>query len=388
MNNIIIGAGASGLLASILLAKKGKKVILLEKEKKLARKLRTTGNGKCNITNLNISSLNYHSNNPELIDNFILSYDEIKKVFLSLGIPFFENEDGRVFPMSMEANAVSDKLIYLAENLGVEIINECEVLDIKKGFILDTTKGEFKADKLILATGSKAGRTGGSEVMMEYLKNFNHTIYKTYPSLVQLVTEENFVKCSGVKIKSKLSLYSNGEFLKETKGDLLFTNYGISGLSVLDISVGIAKRLENYEYLEIKVDFFPEIKDLKPLLKSINDDIHIGMILRGILPAKLIPYILSQAGVESKKGLNQKDINKLNYTLKNYKIEIIDTKDYKSAEVMSGGVDISEINPKTMESLKVKNLYLLGEMIDIDGDRGGYNLHFAWSTAIKLSNSL
>jgi len=383
--NIIIGAGASGLLASILLAKKGKKVILLEKEKKLARKLRTTGNGKCNITNLNISSLNYHSNNHELIENFILSYDDIKKVFLSLGIPFFENEDGRVFPMSMEANGVADKLIYLAENLGVEIINECEVLDIKKGFILDTTKGEFKADKLILATGSKAGRTGGSEVMMEYLKGFNHTIYKTYPSLVQLVTKENFVKCSGVKIKSKLSLYSNGEFVKETKGDLLFTNYGISGLSVLDISVGIPQRLENYEYIEIKVDFFPEIKDLKPLLKSINDDIHIGMILRGILPAKLIPYILNQAKVESKKGLNQKDINKLNYTLKTYTIEIIDTKDYKSAEVMSGGVDISEIDFKTMESKKVKNLYLLGEMIDIDGDRGGYNLHFAWSSAIKVS---
>ena len=389
MNNItIIGAGASGILASILLAKKGNKVVLLEKEKKLLKKLRATGNGKCNITNISINNYNFYSNNPELIDKFILSYEEINKVFLSLGIPFFENDDGRVFPFSKEANAVADKLEYLAKKYDVEIINECEVLDIKEGFEIKTTKGLFKSEKLIIATGSKAGRVGGSDTILESLENFNHKIYERYPSLVQLITEESFVKCAGVKIKSKLSLYSNGEFIKETYGDLLFTNYGISGLSVLDISVGIAKRIQNYEYLEIKVDFFPDIKDLRPFLKNINDDIHIGMILRGILPAKLIPFILNQAGIESKIGLNQKDINKLNYTLKNYKIEIIDTKDYKSAEVMSGGIAINEVNPQTMESKKIKNLYLLGEILDIDGDRGGYNLHFAWSGAISLSNKV
>jgi len=385
MNIIIVGAGASGLLASILLAKKGYKITLLEKEKKLAKKLRATGNGKCNITNLDISIGYYHSND-KLENNFILTYKEVKKVFLDLGIPFFENVDGRVFPMSKEANSVADKLIYLAQNLGVEIINECEVIDIKKGFIVMTSKGEFKSTKLIIATGSKAGRIG-SDNLLEVLSNLGHTIYPLYPSLVQLITKEDFTKCSGVKVKANLSLYSNKEFIKEVYGDLLFTNYGISGLSVLDISVDIAKRLKNYEYLEIKVDFFPDI-NIKNILNEINNNIHIGMILRGILPAKLIPFVLKQANITSKQGLTKKEINKLSYVLKNYTIEIIDTKDIKNAEVVSGGVSIKEIDFNTMQSKKVKNLYLLGEILDIDGDRGGYNLHFAWSSAIKLANNM
>lgn len=380
---IIIGAGASGLLASILLAKKGVEVTILEKEKKLARKLRVTGNGKCNITNLDISDLYFHSNNPELIKNFIFDYETIEKTFLSIGIPFI-NKDKRVFPMSLEANGVADILEFNAKKLGVKIINECEVYNIKKGFVLETSKGEFKTDKLVIASGSKAGRVAGSDDLLEIIKNLGHNVYERYPSLVQFITEEDFTKCSGVKIKAKLSLYSNGDLINETYGDLLFTNYGISGLSVLDISVGVAKRLKNYEYLEVSVDFFSEYskQKLKNLILSIKDDNKpLGMILRGILPAKLIPFILKKADINS---LNQKEINKLVYTLKNFKIEIIDTKDYKNAEVMSGGVDISEID-NLMQSKIVKNLYFLGEILDIDGDRGGYNLHFAWSSAIRLS---
>jgi len=390
MNVVIIGAGASGLLAGILLAKKGINITILEKEKKIARKLRSTGNGKCNITNISINEYNFHSNTPEFIKDFILSYKEIKNTFLNIGIPFFESDDGRVFPLSQEANAVADKLEYLAYKAGVRIVNECEVLefDTTKNLTAITTKGKFTGDKFIIATGSKAGRVGGSDAFIDILSHLKHNIYKRYPSLVQLITKEDFSKCSGVKIKSKLLLYSNNEFIKEVKGDLLFTNYGISGLSVLDISVGIAKRLDEYEYLKIKVDFFPDIKDLRAILKSINDDIYVNMILKGILPTKLIPYILRQAGIKTQKKLTNKDINRLNYVLKNYEIEIIDTKGYKSAEVMSGGVDISEIDSNTMQSKKIKNLYLLGEILDIDGDRGGYNLHFCWSSAIKVAKNI
>ena len=388
MNNItIIGAGTSGILASILLAKKGYKITLLEKEKKLLRKLRITGNGKCNITNLNINNYNFHSSSGEIGD-FIVTYEEVEKLFLELSIPFISLEDGRVFPMSMEANGVAEILEYQAKKSGVEIINECEVLGITKGFEITTSKGIFKTNKLILATGHKAGRVGGSDKVLEFVENLGHTIIKPYPSLVQLETEQDFTKCSGVKIKVNLSLFSNGELIKQTYGDLLFTNYGISGLSVLDISVGVAQRLENYEYLEISVDFFRDYnkEKLKSLLNKLDKTIPIGMALRGIIPAKLIPFILQEAQINS-KILTNKDINKLIYSLKNFKIEIIATKDFKSAEVVSGGISLNEINPNTMESKKIKNLYLLGEMIDVDGDRGGYNLHFAWSSAIKLSET-
>lgn len=390
MKVTIVGAGAGGLVCSILLAKKGVDVVLVEKEKKTARKLRATGNGKCNITNTDINVYNYSSNTPEFIDKFILPYKDIKKVFLSFGIPFKENADGRVFPLSMEANAVADKLEYTAKLHNVEIIKECEVLDISKQndmWTLETEQGVIKSEKLILAAGHKAGRCGGDDRIIQAVKKW-HTVYDAFPSLVQLKTGEDFTKCSGVKIKSRLFLYSNGEFVKETYGDLLFTHYGISGLAVLDISRDIAKRVHNYEYLEIKADFFPETKDLKAVLKSINGDIHIGMILRGVIPARLIPFVLKQAGIESKKGLTPKDINKLNYTLKNYRIEITGTKDFKNAEVVSGGVSIAEVNPETMESRKIKNLYFIGEMLDVDGDRGGYNLHFAWGCALKAARNI
>jgi predicted Rossmann fold flavoprotein len=361
---VIIGAGASGLLASILLAKKGYKVTLLEKDKKVARKLRTTGNGRCNITNLNISTKNFHSNTSELIEKFIVSFKEIEKTFLNLGIPFISLEDGRCFPMSLEANAVADILEIEAKKAGVKIVTECEVTKIKDLEVF-TNKGNFKAEKLIVATGSRAGF--GNDKIIDNFKF--HTIYPFYPSLVQLKTRENFKKCAGVKIKAKLTLFSNGMKINSTYGDLLFTNYGISGLAVLDISVGVAKRLAEYEFLEIAIDFFPEYsKEKLKKLVLLRDD------LRGIIPSKLIPFVKS---------------NKLNttlYNLKNFRVEIVGTKEEKFAEVMSGGISLSEIN-QNMESKKMKNLYFLGEILDVDGDRGGYNLHFAWSTAINLARN-
>ena len=349
MNNItIIGAGAGGLLSSILLSKKGYKVTLIEKQKKLARKLRITGNGKCNITNLNINNHNFHSSSGE-VGEFIVSYKEVEKLFLNLGIPFVSVEDGRVFPFGQEANSLVDILEYQAKKSGVEIINECEVLNIKKGFEIETSKGIFKTKKLILATGHKAGRVGGSDKVLEFVESLGHTIIKSYPSLVQLETKENFTKCSGVKIKANLSLFSNGEKINESFGDLLFTNYGISGLSVLDISVGVGRRLENYEYLELSVDFFYNYskEKLKSLLNSLDKNIPIGISLRGILPAKLIPFVLQKTNITS-KTLTNKDINKLIYTLKNFKIEITGTKDFKSGEVVSGGISLNEINSNTM----------------------------------------
>jgi len=380
---VIVGAGASGLLASIVLSKKGYKVVLIEKEKKLAKKLRATGNGRCNITNLKINNYNFHSSSGDT-KNFIVSYRDVENLFLTLGIPFTAMEDGRVFPLSKEANNVADMLEYQAKKYGVKIIKECEVLELKKGFEIVTSKGVFKTEKLILATGHKAGRVGGSDKILEFVKGFGHTIIEPYPSLVQLITKEDFTKCSGVKLKVNLSLISNGEFIKEVKGDLLFTNYGISGLSVLDISIGVAKRLKNYEYIEVIVDFFQDYnkEKLKLILNSLDKNIPIGIALRGILPAKLIPFILQKGEINS-KTLTSREINRLSYILKNFRIEIIDTKGFKSAEVVSGGVALNEID-ENMESKKIKNLYFLGEMIDIDGDRGGYNLHFAWSSVIKL----
>jgi len=391
MKTIIVGAGASGLLASILLSKKGGEITLLEKEKKVAKKLRATGNGRCNITNFNISVSNFHSNNLDLIKNFILPYDTIEKLFLEIGIPFKKKDDGRVFPISEEANSVADILEYEAQRLGVKIIKECEVLNIKQGFVISTNQGDFRSKKLVIATGHKAGfRLGGSDKGIGFAENLGHKVYKAYPSLVQLITAEDFTKCSGVKLKAKLSLFSNRELINQKSGDLLFTNYGISGLSVLDISIGVAKRLEEYQYLEIYVDFFENYskEQLTKLILSLKSEKSIDIALRAILPSKLIAFILQKSGIDKKfiSELSRKEINKIVYNLKHFKIEIVGTKEFKNGEVVSGGISLNDIDCETMESKKVKGLYFLGEMIDIDGDRGGYNLHFAWSSALKMVN--
>ena len=193
-----------------------------------------------------------------------------------------------------------------------------------------------------------------------------------------------------MKLKAKLSLFSNRELINQKSGDLLFTNYGISGLSVLDISIGVAKRLEEYQYLEIYVDFFENYskEQLTKLILSLKSEKSIDIALRAILPSKLIALILQKSGIDKKflSELSRKEINKIVYNLKHFKIEIVGTKEFKNGEVVSGGISLNDIDCETMESKKVKGLYFLGEMIDIDGDRGGYNLHFAWSSALKMVN--
>ena len=402
MNNektIVIGAGASGLVVSILLARRGEKVILLEQSSKIGRKIHASGNGKCNISNRHIHPSFYHSHNPSFIEEVLKGYpyEVIERFFHSLGLPLIEKEDGRVFPLSLQASSVVELLLYEAENLGVRIHTQHPVHQIEKPqalFHIQTPQETYTAKRVVLATGSIASpQLGGSNNGYALATQLGHTLISRHPTLVQLCSQEPWVKtCAGVKFLGVATLYVNGEATIEKKGDILFTKYGISGLAILDLSREASLHLANYNYCEVSLDLLPQWskEKLTQLLLSYlnpNSQKPLTLWLQSFVNKKLAPIVLKASGckVPSENGLTRKEINRIVHTLKHLKLSLSDTRGFEGAEVATGGVDTTEINPETMESKMVPNLFFTGELLDVDGDRGGFNFHFAWVSALRVA---
>ncbi len=398
---IIIGAGAAGLCAAITAARAGQSVTLLEQNTKIAKKILVSGNGKCNIDNKYIDSRRFHSQNPSFIEDVLTAYgfDVVEKFFTSIGLELIEGKEGKIFPMSLQASSVVELLEYEAKRAGVEIFCDCTVTSIDKNadtFTVETSQGSKISKKLLLTSGSPAApQLGGSNSGYAFAAKMGHSLVPRHPSLVQLCSEENWVKsASGVKVAGLAQLYANGEYITEKKGDLLFTNYGISGLAILDLSREVSTRLANFDYCELNLDLMPELSKEKLtnlLLSRIKKESEkpLALWLQGIINKKLISIILEQSKckVRVEDQLNRKEINKLVHTIKNLKLSINDTKGFAGAEVATGGIDTTEVNPKTMESKLVPNLYFAGEILDVDGDRGGFNFHFAWVTGMRVGTN-
>jgi len=391
---IIIGGGASGLMSAILLAQKGKEVLVLEKNDTVGKKITISGNGKCNITNAHVSPKHFHSHNPLFIKETLESFERIKNLLESIGIYLVEGKEGKVFPMSLSANSVVTILEYECKRLGVEIKTHQEVINVTKEqhFTIQTTSDLFNAQNLIIASGSPAyPQLGSSDIGLQIAQSFHHPIHPTLPSLVQLTSpQKDIYLLAGYKQKAVVKLYCNALETTQTQGDILFTSYGVSGLAILDISRFVSIALANYEYCEIKVDLMPHWskKALHNLFQNaLTVEKEIKIWLEGFIHKKLATVIVQRSCIpaQTTAELTTKNINALIYHLKNFAIEIDATRGFKGAEVAIGGVDTTTINPQTMESKLVKNLYFVGEVLDVDGDRGGFNLHFAWSCAIKLA---
>jgi predicted Rossmann fold flavoprotein len=392
---IIIGGGASGLMSAILLAQKGKVVLILEKNDRVGKKITISGNGKCNITTAQITPSNFHSSNPSFIEAVIYSYSEIKELLKSIGIYTIEGKESRIFPMSMQASSVVDILEYEAKRLGVIIQTNQEVVEVKKEsyFTITTQNDSFQAQSLIIASGSPAyPQLGSSDIGMQIAQSFHHPTHPTLPSLVQLTSSQKDIHTlAGFKQDAIVKLLSNGTQVAQKHGDILFTKYGVSGLAILDISRLVSLGLHNYEYMELRVDLMPSWskKALHNLLQSaVEPSREIKVWLSSFIHKKLVSVIMKRASLQIKmtNEINAKQINSLIYQLKNFSIEIDGTRGFRGAEVAIGGVDTITIDPQTMESKLVKNLYFIGEVLDVDGDRGGYNFHFAWSCALKLGS--
>ena len=389
-NILIIGAGPAGLTAAIVAARNGKKATIIERNSKCGKKLLLTGNGKCNFWNKEQNITHYHSSSP-LIKNFITEkvQNSILSFFDSLGIVYKE-KNNYYYPFTNQALTIYNALLLECQKLGIKIINDITVEKIIKEdcFIINPEKENIKAKTIIIAAGSKAmSKTGSDGLGYTLAKSLGHTIIKPLPSLVQLKGEESYFKnWSGIRSHVLASLYIDNTLIKKEEGEVQLTNYGLSGICIFNLSGLAAKALDKNKKVEISLNFMSFTQNYKDFLKDLNkksSNKTINELLEGFLNYKLIDIILKKANIKRNLKLNtlsEIELNKLIENLTNFKIKITSTNTLEHAQVCSGGIPLEEINNETLESLKVKNLYFVGEIIDIDAYTGGFNLQIAYST--------
>jgi len=388
----VVGGGASGLFCAILLAKKGAKVTLFEQNAKLAKKILVSGNGRCNITNKNLSSQDYFGENPSFVESAIKKFGffEFQKFVNAMGLLLDVKEDGRAYPLSNEAKSVAKLFEEYAKNLGVIFHYNAKVNTIK-----DFMK---KYDAVVVATGSRAAsHLGGNSDGEAFAQEFGHSIVPAYPSLVQLEIESKTVhKMAGAKVDGEVTLFINHQKETSTKGDILFTNYGVSGFAILDISQQASQALLEFNHVAISLNLLPNFTQQQLTTHIINvaksmPNFMLLEILAGVLPLKIATNLLDFLALSpalNAAELTPKTAKKIANTILNWRFEVEETHGFRHAEVSGGGINTAEINPKTMESLKQKNLYFIGEVLDIVGKRGGYNFAFAWASAYLAAKDI
>lgn len=405
MSVLIIGAGASGLICAVIAARNGADVTLFERNSKIGKKIASTGNGRCNFTNTEIDVKKYYGENPDFIKNalFKFSTDDAIDFFESIGISPVFSENGKVSPRSLQASSVVELFKYEIEKLNISLKLETFIQNIEKvddKFILTDQSGiRYTGETVILATGGKAMPESGSDGNgYKLCEKFNHYVTNIFPSLVQLHLAGNFFKkISGVKIVARASLMEDDRVLYSEIGDVLFTDYGISGPPILQISRLAGKMLFEKKAPVISLDLMNDMSEEELFSKlkersiyAYGKSVFISMI--GFLHKRLISSILDESGVKylnkNAEDLKDGDYRKIANVLKNWKMRVIADNGFKFAQVTAGGIKTDEINPKTMESKKVNGLYFAGEIMDVDGMCGGYNLHWAWTSGYIAGNSV
>lgn len=396
-NILVVGGGASGMMAAISALENGACVTIVEKENRLGKKVLVTGNGRCNLTNINISSDNYHGANPLFTNNIFAQFDNKQTIefFNKLGVVTKVEERGRLFPMSDQASSVVDILTHRLKDLGVKLKYETKVESIvKSGDEFQITYSDGKKElfnKIIIAAGGKAmpslGSNGSGYTLAESL---GHTVTPTWPSLVQLRLKGDFFEeIKGVKIDGSASLIVNNQVVATESGEILFTHYGVSGPAILKLSRKAKELIMAGDKVTLRLTLLNNFDEEK-LDKFLADRFNmlnkkaLKTSFLGFMQKRLIPHVLKSAGIENidKKcaEVSANERKKITQTILTWDFEVIDTNSFKDAQVTAGGVSTDEVDPKTLESKIVPGLYFCGEVLDIDGDSGGYNLQFAWSS--------
>ncbi len=395
MRICIIGGGASGLVAAISAKSNNNEVFILERNNKCGKKLLLTGNGRCNFWNENQDLSFYHSHNLEILENiFKLEKDKVLPFFKRIGI-ISKVKDGYYYPFSNQATAILNALLTEINKLNIKIYCDELVTNIKKekNFIITTNHKTYFADKVILATGSKAyPKTGSDGNGYNIAKSLGHTLIPVLPALTSLIGCDKFYKnWEGIRTECEVSLYENNQFIKKEKGEIQLTNYGVSGICIFNLSSQVALGLQEKKKEEIKINFVPwcreNIRDWLDKQEKLLKDYNLQEMLEGFLNYKLINLIFKLEKLP--KDIKWQNIKKekiANY-LTNFTIEIKDTKSFDNAQVCQGGIPLDEVDANTLESKIVKDLYFTGEILDVDGCCGGYNLGFAWMSGMLAGES-
>ena len=389
----VIGGGASGLMAAITAKKSGKEVIILERKDRILKKVLITGNGRCNITNVNANISNYFGKDISSVENILNRFtpQDTMYFFNELGIVCNEENRGKVYPLSGQASSVVDALRFEAEKLGIKIETEFYVRKIEKdGFkfrIYSEDRKKIEAGRVIIAAGGQSyPELGSNGSGFELAKELGHSVTKLSPSIVQLKTGKNQVKgLQGIKTDVAVTAYGDNKKICTYDGELLFTDYGISGNVVFNISFVMPL----YKNVEFEIDFmekfdYNELYEMLKERKRILSHLTMENYFNGMINKKLGQFLSKVSGIEklSKpvKDLNDSDIRKLCTVLKKYRVKILETTGFKNAQVTAGGVSLDEVNTETLESKIVKGLYFSGEVLDVYGECGGFNLQWAWAS--------
>lgn len=399
---LVVGGGASGLVGAIIAAREGADVTILERTNRVGKKILATGNGRCNITNVDCDIRYYHGTNPKFALGALTAFDPnmTMQFFEQLGITHKVESGGKVFPFSDQATSVLDVLRLEIDRLNkekglIKIVADQEVESVsknKKGFLVKCASGSsYSGDKVIMATGGKATPNLGSNGSgLPILAKLGHSVITPFPSLVQVILDSTVVKrIQGVKIQGKITV-KQGTKVKEERGEILFTKDGISGPPVLQVSRLVSAQALQNKTCHVSLDLFPNysLEELEVMIQmriAYQPKRSLENFLIGLINKKLIPEILKKVNLVDKKRqcqtLSPKEITNLVKILKSWEFTATGTRSWESAQVMAGGINTNEVCPSTFESKKVSGLYIIGELLDIDGDCGGFNLQWAWSSA-------
>lgn len=390
---VVIGAGASGMMAALSAAEnENTEVILLERQQRLGRKLLATGNGRCNLTNMNASPANYHSEQPGFADFALESFtpQDTLDFFAKLGLLTVTEYGGRVYPLSDSANSVVDVLRFAIDRAGVDLrcgVTVRQLVKSGKGYAVRTDEGEIRADYVIVACGGAAGeKLGGVMDGYEILKELGHKRTKLYPSLVQLITDTDYPRAlKGVRADGLLSLWAGGELMAKGEGEIQFTEKGLSGPAAFDISRAAAMLGEGGR---ISADFMRaySVVNVLDMLKSRRDSfpaLEAAELFTGMLHNRLGRMLVKYAGINGGAAIAQlsdTQLEKAAGAVKDFNLKLIGTEGFDKAQVTAGGIKTGGIDPQTMQSWFMPGLFICGELLDVDGDCGGYNLQWAWAS--------
>ncbi|MBI4678381.1 MAG: NAD(P)/FAD-dependent oxidoreductase [Elusimicrobia bacterium] len=396
----VIGGGASGLVTAITAARRGASVTLFEASPRLGRKILASGGGRCNLGNARLGPDHYHGSDREFVRRVLSRFGngESRRFFEGLGLMLVQEPDGRLFPRSGQAKSVLAVLEAGLNLAGVAVERGCEVSAVRPlghgprpgGFSVETAKhGALEFDRVVLSCGGASyPQLGGGGRGYSLARALGLSVVEPTPALVPLVSKDAWIRrLQGIRVQAGIAAQVEGKTIAASQGELLFTAYGISGPAALDLSRKVCRALVRHPKVDCFLNLFPEFLafDLDRLFRSRLESmgpVAGGTFLRGMLPERVAEVFLSGLGrgISSHEPVSEEAVLLLARRTSRWRFVVTGHRPWDEAMVSAGGVKLAEIHPETMESKTRRGLHVAGELLDADGDSGGYNLHFAWAT--------
>jgi len=403
---VIVGGGASGPAAAIFAARKvgGERVLELERQFRVGKKLLATGNGTCNLSNIYASVSYYHGADPSFVHPALNSFTPVdtQLFFDSIGLCTVVRENGRIYPLCAQASAVLDCLRLELDRLGVTILCDTTVqalVPFKNGITVQTDKGFITASCVLVAAGGAASASlGGSAEVYRLMTDLGHEKTPLFPSIVQIRTNREDVKAiKGIRVDAALSLLLNGRTVASSEGEVLFTDYGVSGPAAMMIGrVAADWERRKMGTLSIVLDLLPSMSE-KQVQQNIllrcqfDGERSLEELLVGLVQKRLAQTVLKSCGYtlsQTASPLTTTDVKRIAYTLKHWELMVRGSAGMNAAQVTAGGLSTRQFDNKTMASKLIPHIYVSGEILDIDGDCGGFNLQWAWSSAYAAATAM